>query len=32
MLKSDREQHRCDERQRLRALLTAEAERAEKGE
>jgi hypothetical protein len=26
------EQHRCDERQRLRALLTAEAERAENGE
>jgi hypothetical protein len=26
------EQHRCDERQRLRALLTAEAERAEKGD
>jgi hypothetical protein len=25
------EQHRCDERQRLRALLTAEAERAEGG-
>jgi hypothetical protein len=28
---STEEQHRCDERQRLRALLTAEAERAEKG-